>query len=125
MNFGTKSEGFLACVHEDLQKVMHKAIEAPPYAFSITDGLRTLERQKELVAAGKSKTMNSRHLTGKAVDVCVLIDGKASWEFHKYEELAQHILGVAKELTIPLVWGGTFKGFKDGPHIELDRKVYP
>ena len=124
MNFGTKSEAFLACVHEDLQKVMHKAIEAPPYDFSITDGLRTIERQKELVAAGKSKTMNSRHLTGKAVDVCVLVDGKASWEFHKYEELAKHILEVAKELNIPLVWGGNFSGFADGPHFELSKAKY-
>jgi len=124
MNFGTKSEAFLACVHEDLQKVMHKAIEAPPYDFSITDGLRTLERQKELVAAGKSKTMNSRHLTGKAVDVCVLIDGKASWEFHKYEELAQHILGVAETLGVSLEWGGLFPGFKDGPHFQLSKAKY-
>lgn len=111
-------------VHPDLQRVFKEAITASPHYFTITEGLRSRERQIALLAAGKSKTMNSRHLTGHAVDIAVFVDGKLTWNFPKYEEVAEHIKAVAKLCDVPLVWGGDWKTFKDGPHFELDRKVY-
>jgi peptidoglycan L-alanyl-D-glutamate endopeptidase CwlK len=123
--FGTKSSEKLSQVHPDLQKVFNEAIKGSPLDFSITEGLRTKERQKELFDAGKSQTMNSRHITGKAVDIAVLVDGKLTWDFKYYQQAADHIKKVAKELGIDIVWGGDWQSFKDGPHFELHRSVYP
>jgi peptidoglycan L-alanyl-D-glutamate endopeptidase CwlK len=106
-------------------KVIEEAIKESPLDFSISEGLRTKERQKELFDAGKSQTMNSRHITGKAVDIAVLVDGKVTWDFPHYQTVADHIKKVAKELGIDIVWGGDWQSFKDGPHFELHRSVYP
>jgi peptidoglycan L-alanyl-D-glutamate endopeptidase CwlK len=124
-SFGAKSSEKLAKVHPDLQRVFNEAIKNSPLDFSITEGLRTKERQKELFSAGKSQTMNSRHLTGKAVDIAVLVEGAITWDFAKYQVVADHIKKVAKELNIDIVWGGDWQSFKDGPHFELHRSVYP
>ena len=124
-SFGAKSSEKLAKVHPDLQRVFNEAIKNSPLDFSITEGLRTKERQKELFSAGKSQTMNSRHLTGKAVDIAVLVAGAITWDFAKYQIVAGHIKKVAKELNIDIVWGGDWQSFKDGPHFELHRSVYP
>lgn len=123
--FGAASALKLSKVHPDLQKVFKAAISDAPFDFSITCGLRTKEEQKKLFDEGKSKTMNSRHLTGNAVDVCVIVDGKASWAFEHYSKLSEHVLKTAKGLGVPMVWGGSWESFKDGPHFELDRKKYP
>ena len=122
---GQRSKDRLTGVHPDLVKVIEEAIKESPLDFSITEGLRTKERQKELFDAGKSQTMNSRHITGKAVDIAVLLEGKVTWEFRHYQTVADHIKKVAKELGIELVWGGDWQSFKDGPHFELNRSVYP
>lgn len=123
--FGKTSEARLKGVHPDLVKVMRLAIARTPIDFTILEGLRTLARQKELLAAGATQTMNSRHLTGHAVDVAALVGGKVRWDWPLYEKLAAVILAAAKELSIPVVWGGSWKTLKDGPHFELDRKFYP
>lgn len=123
--FGQKSLERLATVHPDLQRVFKEAITNAPYDFLITEGIRSLDRQKELVAAKKSTTMNSRHLTGKAVDIAAVVDGNVTWDYKYYTELANHIKAVAKLNDVPLVWGGDWKTFIDMPHYELDRKFYP
>ena len=123
-SFGSKSKERLKGVHPDMVKVMEEAIKESPLDFSITEGVRTLEKQKELFEAGKSQTMNSRHLKGFAVDIAVLVDGKITWEFSKYQIVADHIKKVAKNLNIPIVWGGDWVSFKDGPHFELNRSKY-
>lgn len=123
-NFGAKSLERLATVHPDLQKLFKEAITNSPYDFSITEGVRSLERQKELVAAKKSTTMNSRHLTGKAVDIAVFVDGKITWDIRAYKVVAEHVKALSKLMNIPIIWGGDWKLFIDGPHFELDRKVY-
>ena len=105
-------------------KVMQEAIKESPLDFSITEGVRTLERQKELFEAGKSQTMNSRHLKGFAVDIAVLIDGKLNWDFPNYKLVADHIKKVAEKLDVPIQWGGDWISFKDGPHFELHRSKY-
>ena len=123
-SFGTRSKERLSGVHPDLVKVMEEAIKESPLDFSITEGLRTKERQKELFSAGKSQTMNSRHLTGKAVDIAVIKEGTVTWDFKEYQLVADHIKKVAKELGIDIVWGGDWQSFKDGPHFELHRSKY-
>jgi len=110
-------------VHRDLAKVVAEAQTQIP--FRVTEGLRTLARQKELLAAGKTKTLNSRHLTGHAVDVVALVDGKVSWDFPHYQKIADAMKSVAATHNIPIVWGGDWPTFKDGVHFELDRKSYP
>lgn len=122
--FSQRSLDRLKGVHEDLVKVMLEAIKESPYDFGITEGLRTPQRQKELFDKGLSRTLQSRHLTGHAVDIAVWVDGKVNWDFPKYQDVAEHILKVAKELKVPLVWGGMWRGLRDGPHFELDRKAY-
>jgi len=124
-SFGNKSKERLSGVHPDLVKVMEEAIKESPLDFSITEGLRTKERQQELFNAGKSQTMNSRHLTGKAVDIAVIKDGTVTWDFKYYQLVADHIKGVATKLGIPLVWGGDWVSFRDGPHFELNKSKYP
>lgn len=123
-SFSQRSKERLKGVHPDMVKVMEESIKESPLDFGITEGVRTLERQKELFESGKSQTMNSRHLKGFAVDIAVFIDGKITWEFPKYQIVADHIKKVAKDLGIPIVWGGDWISFKDGPHFELNRSKY-
>jgi len=110
-------------VHPDLVRVVMAAAER--IDFTITCGLRTYEEQCRLVAEGKSQTLRSRHLTGHAIDFCVIEDGLACWDFDKYRRVAAVIKEEAKRLKIPVVWGGDWKTFKDGPHVELPEADYP
>ena len=107
-------------VNSKLVILMKEAIKNSPYDFKITEGLRTVERQKELVKTGKSKTMNSYHLKGKAVDIAVLIYNKITWDFKYYKEVANHIKEVARKLGYVITWGGDWKTFKDGPHFQIE-----
>ena len=127
MNFilSQRSVDKLRGVHPDLVRVVHRAIQLTPIDFAITCGTRSQEEQRKLVAEGKSRTMNSRHLTGHAVDFVALIDGRASWDMKYYQQIAQAFKHAALELGIAIVWGGDWAKFRDGPHIELDRRVYP
>jgi peptidoglycan LD-endopeptidase CwlK len=120
-----RSRSRLEGVHPDLVKVVSLAITKTPVDFGITEGLRDRDRQAALVAKGASKTMNSRHLTGHAIDFVCWVEGEVSWELAYYKVVADAFKSAAAELGIPIVWGGDWKGFVDGPHIELDRKVYP
>lgn len=121
---GTVSKNNLKGVHPDLVKVVEKAITLTEIDFRVTEGLRSKARQIELVNKGASKTLNSRHITGHAVDVVALIGGSVRWDWPLYDKIAKAFKQAAKELNIPIVWGGDWKTFKDGPHFELDRNVY-
>lgn len=121
----TRSRRRLAGVHPDLVKVVERAIQLTTIDFAVAEGLRTPARQKELVAAGASETLNSRHLTGHAVDVAALVNGSIRWDWPLYSKIADAMKSAAKELSVPIVWGGDWRTFKDGPHFELDRKRYP
>ena len=123
--FSLRSQRNLKQVHPDLVKVMSMAIITSPLDFAITEGYRTADRQKELVDAGASMTMNSRHLTGHAVDVAVFIGREVRWDWPLYERLAEHIKATAQKLVIPIEWGGDWKKFKDGPHYQLPWERYP
>ncbi|VWD18787.1 hypothetical protein BCO18442_03762 [Burkholderia contaminans] len=101
--------------------VVRRALELSEVDFGVTEGMRTQERQRELVAAKKSQTMNSRHLTGHAVDVMAYVNGAGTWEWKYYEDIARAFKQAAAELGIPIVWGGDWKTLKDGVHFELAR----
>ena len=107
-------------VNPKLVEVVKLAITKSPLDFSISEGLRTVERQKELVAQKKSQTMKSRHITGEAVDICVLIDGKANWDFENYRKVADVFKECAKELNVTITWGGDWTSLKDGPHFQIE-----
>lgn len=121
---GTVSKNNLKGVHPDLVKVVEKAITLTEIDFRVTEGLRSKTRQIELVNKGASKTLNSRHITGHAVDVVALIGGSVRWDWPLYDKIAKAFKQASKELNIPIIWGGDWKNFKDGPHFELDRNVY-
>lgn len=112
-------------VHPDLVKVVTHALQLSPIDFMITEGLRTLARQKELVAKGASQTMHSRHITGHAVDLAALPNGKLSWVWADYETLNKAMQAAAKDLKVPIEWGGSWKTLKDGPHFQLPFAAYP
>lgn len=119
-----RCEERLQGVHPDLVAVVRRAAEVSPIDFIVTEGLRTEERQAELVKTGASRTMNSRHLTGHAVDLAVIVDGKANWDWKQYEDLSAYMKSAADDLGIRIIWGGDWATFKDGPHYELDRRLY-
>lgn len=112
-------------VHPDLVEVVKLAITLTDVDFGITEGVRTIEKQREYFKAGASKTMNSRHLTGHAVDLVAYIGAEVNWSWPLYSKLASAMKRAAKALGVPMVWGGDWTKFKDGPHFELDRSVYP
>ena len=117
-----KSLAKLNEVNPDLQKLVKNAIGLSTIDFGISEGMRTKDRQQVLYNTGKSQTMNSRHLTGHAVDVYAWKDGAVSWEFEDYETINIAFSQAAKLTNIDYVWGGSWKSFKDGPHFELKRE---
>jgi len=119
MTLNARSLTNLEGVHPDLVRVVKLAAEREP--FIVTEGLRNLTRQKQLVAAGKSWTLNSRHLTGHAVDV---VDPDARYDIPDMDKIAAAMKAVAKECNVPIDWGGDWKQ-RDTPHFELSRTAYP
>lgn len=113
-------------VHPDLVKVVLRAAELSEVAFQVTEGLRTLQRQRQLVRQGASRTLRSRHLTGHAIDVVAYVDEKTiSWDFPLYKTISAAIKQAAKELEVAVEWGGDWKSFVDSPHFQLAWKQYP
>ena len=120
-----RSRARLKGVHPSLIAVVEAAISRSTVDFMITEGLRTAERQAALVAAGASRTLKSRHLTGHAVDVAAVIDGQIRWDWPLYGRIAEAFKAAARERGVPIFWGGDWKTLRDGPHFELDRKAFP
>ncbi len=120
-----RSRDRLVGVHPDLVRVVEAAIARTPIDFMVTEGLRTPERQAALVRAGASRTLNSRHLTGHAVDVCALVDGNVRWDWPLYPRIAGAFKAAALALDVPIIWGGDWPRLRDGPHFELDRSRHP
>lgn len=124
--FGQISEHNLRNVHPDLVLIVRRALTLSAVDFRVIEGVRTAERQRQLVRNGSSKTLNSRHLTGHAVDLAPLINNKIPWEdWGAFHQVAKAMKLAAQEMELPLQWGGDWKTFKDGPHFELPREVYP
>lgn len=123
--FGSRSLQRLEGIHPDLRRVMDRAIATTDLDFTVLEGLRSLERQKKLVASGASKTLKSRHLTGHAVDIAPLIEGKVSWDWPLYHKLAKIVKAAAAHEGVKIEWGGDWRSFKDGPHWQLPWRDYP
>lgn len=134
-------------VKPELVAVVKRAIELSSVDFGVTEGLRTLETQKKYVEAGKSQTMDSKHLTGDAVDLVAYVDGQVAWELNLYDNIADAMKLAATEKGVGLKWGAAWnvpdirnwqwsmeaamnnyvderrkqgrRPFIDGPHFEL------
>jgi peptidoglycan L-alanyl-D-glutamate endopeptidase CwlK len=127
MTFALSAKSLLRLedVHPDLVRVVKRAIKTSPTDFVVTEGLRTVERQKQLVAAGASKTMKSRHITGHAVDIAPYVNGSVHWDWPLFYPLAKAIKAAAVAEGVPIEWGGDWRTFKDGPHWQLPWAKYP
>lgn len=117
-------------VHPHLVTIIKAADDAGPMTFQVTEGVRSLARQKALVKQGASRTLRSRHIPGPnglghAVDLVVLVNGRVSWESPLYHRLADQVKAAARSLGIPVEWGGDWRGFFDGPHFQLPWGEYP
>lgn len=131
MNLSKRDEARLVGVHPHLVRVVRRAAQMSEMPFTVLEGTRTVARQRQLVAKGASKTMNSRHIPapngyGHAVDIApVDAAGTVSWDWPLYHRLAPVMKAAARAEGVPLEWGGDWKRFKDGPHWQLPWKAYP
>lgn len=127
-SFGVKSLNLLnnPQLNPTLRLLMIEAIKDSPLDFTILETVRTIERQRELVKQGKSQTNKSRHIPStnvsgyaEAVDIAPY---PINWEdINRFNKLADHIQKKAKQLNIPITWGGQWKSLVDRPHYELKR----
>lgn len=122
---GSRSKTRLEGIHPDLKKVVERAIALTDVDFTVLEGIRSKRRQRQLFNKGASKTMNSRHLTGHAVDLGAWVGGTVSWDWPLYYKIADAMKQAAEELDVPLEWGGDWRSFKDGPHYQLPWKTHP
>ena len=111
-------------VHPDLVRVVQRLIDEG-VQFKVVEGVRSLERQRALFAAGASKTMKSRHLTGHAVDLAPVVGRQVRWDWPLFDTLAVAVKAAAKAENVPLEWGGNWTSFRDGPHWQLPWDRYP
>ena len=121
-----RSKDNLKNVHPDLIRVIKTALSLSPVDFTVIEGRRTVERQKQLVASGASKTMNSRHLHGFAVDLLPIdpATGKGAFDWPLYHKLAPAVKQAAALEGVSITWGGDWTTFRDGPHFELPHALY-
>lgn len=102
-----------------LVKVVLVAAEIYPLPITIAEGLRTLERQKQLLKEGRTKTLESKHLKGLAVDVYPLTADRKKIDSMGYDRLAKAMKKAAQFVGVEIAWGGDWKTFIDKPHYEL------
>lgn len=123
--YSQRSLNSLKGVHPDLRRVIDRALQESPVDFIVIEGLRSEARQRELVASGASKTMNSRHLTGHAVDLLPIGSNGPEFAWPLYNKLGPAVEAAAQAEGVPITWGGRWSKFRDGPHFELKRDAYP
>jgi peptidoglycan L-alanyl-D-glutamate endopeptidase CwlK len=119
--FSSRSYRAMEGVNPRLIAVASLALQLSEVDFVVTEGLRSKERQRQLVASGASQTMNSYHLTGHALDVAAYLDGEIRWDFPLYDRIAEAWKEAARILRIDLTWGGDWTSFRDGPHFQIPR----
>lgn len=120
--FSTRSKNNLSVIHPDLIRVAELALELTPRDFIITEGLRTVERQRQLMREGKSKTMNSAHISGHALDMVPC--SPVSWNRKDFESVVDAFKRAADHLGILIECGHDWASFPDSPHIQLHSKEY-
>jgi len=120
MKLSATSKKRIEGLKPDLLKVIAAVEDACPFPMSVgaDGGLRTLARQKELLAEGKSKTLKSKHLTGDAVDLYPLTNDAKAIAPDRYNELAKIVKAEASRLGIKIYWGFDLWGW-DKPHYQL------
>ena len=91
-----------------LSSVMKTAIDMTEIDFGVGEGVRSKERQISLVAAGKSQTLNSKHLEGKAVDLLAYEGGWLSWEHADFDKIADAVRQAAIQHEVSIRWGGAW-----------------
>lgn len=127
---GSKSISNLSGVHPDMVRVVNRAITLTRLDFGVTEGLRTVERQKELLKTGKSTTMKSQHLPkddgySYAVDLyCRDTSGNVTWEHSWFRWVIQAMFTAAIIEGVKIKAGGLWRTFQDSPHFEIDTKEY-
>lgn len=130
---GQRSIDRLAGVHPDLVRVVRRATELTTQDFAVLEGVRTLERQRELYAQGRTKpgkivtwTMQSKHIDGLAVD---LVPNPVDWNtVSKFDAIAKAMFAAAAILGVAIRWGADWdgdgnrreRGESDSPHFELE-----
>ena len=121
--FGKRSLANLKGVNTKLVNVLNQTIKH--FDFTVIEGVRSLETQKEYVDKGVSKTMSSKHLLGRAVDIAPYpIDYD---DEERFVYLGGFILGVASQLGVKLRWGLDWNNdtytrdtkFRDLGHFEI------
>jgi peptidoglycan L-alanyl-D-glutamate endopeptidase CwlK len=123
--YSKRSLSNLKGIHPDLRRVIDRALQESPLDFIVIEGLRTMQRQRELYASGASKTMNSRHLTGHAVDLLPIGKDGAAFAWPLYDKLGPAVKAAADAEGVQIDWGGDWTKFRDGPHFQLDWDAYP
>ena len=128
-----KSYQLLTGVHPDLAKIVLEASRT--VEFEVVEGVRTIMQEIKYIAQGKSSLKNPyscRHVPkgkppyARAIDLVPTVNGvRYPADLSKYGPMVKAMKAAATKFSIPLVWGGDWTTFVDGPHFELDRKVYP
>lgn len=103
-----RSRKNLEGVNPELAAVVQEAILITKVDFGVIEGVRTLARQKELVASGASQTQKSRHLTGDAVDLMCYVGSRGSWELNLYDDIADAMKKASALTEIPIRWGAAW-----------------
>lgn len=109
----------LHTINPRLADIVRKAATYVDFDVFVVEGIRTVERQKLLVAKGASRTMNSKHLTGRAVDLAPMVEGELRWDWPLFYPLNKAMQRAADEFNTVITWGGDWRKFRDGPHWEL------
>ena len=106
--FSDRSASNLVGVKGALVNVAIKALGWSDVDFAVTDGVRTIEEQRALVACGASRTMDSKHLTGDAIDLVPFVGDKLRWELPVICTMAAAVRAAAVDLGVKLRWGGAW-----------------
>tara|TARA_S200002703_G_C3702482_1_gene215763 strand:- start:125 stop:580 length:456 start_codon:yes stop_codon:yes gene_type:complete len=146
-HLSSRSLARLEGVKPELASVVQRAIKLSSIDFGVIEGVRSEQRQAELVASGASQTMKSRHLTGDAVDLLAYVAGRPCWELQVYDAVATAVREAALQSSTSIRWGAAWtvpdicdwygsleaamasyidtrrkagrRPFLDGPHFEL------
>ena len=95
-------------VDETLVEVVKEAIQLTKVDFGVTFGMRTLEEQQKLFDSGRSQTMKSKHLDGRAVDLVAYFGSDISWELNVYDDICDAMAEAARRNTLALKWGAAW-----------------
>jgi hypothetical protein len=113
----------LRAIQPALAKVVRKAqADNPSLRFVMGSGRRDGKLQLQAVAWGWSRTQDSPHRSGNAVDLWPLDrEGRVTFDPKTQNRIAVALKQAASELSVSLRWGGHFHGYKhmDRSHFEL------